>query len=510
MSKLKNYFLVLLSGILCGLCFDFEFLAGLIFVAVIPLFWVLLRPLNVKERILFPLIFGTSYLYTSLAWIYEFAKFIEFTDFQRFWIATLALVLIVLYLSVYWVIPFLIFGKNLGRNVKSVVTVACIIVFGEWLQGVPYPLAFPWVRFGNIISPFNLFIQSASLFGSLFVSFIVLLIGGFVTLFILDRKRKYAVIAAGIIAVNLIIGFSLKELPDFRRDNINPPGEEVSVLMVQGNHPGLGRFAHVNEIFDDYCRLIEENITPETDMILTPEVALDFDFYEDEEKRQKLLDICSKYGVILVQCIWVTEDDKDYNSMLCLYPDGTYSDVYSKKRLVPFTERPMFDSIIDRIFPDLMSNFGVTEGSKDTLFDTPAGLMAGIICYENIFPDIARDEAQRGANYAAFVTDDGWFGKSPALYQHKTHSVMRAVENHLGWLQCSNTGITCIIDRNGELCGESPPIQQQTVMTGSLWVRDIPTLYTKLGDYPMLIFMGLWLIYAGFLTKLRIPHLKSD
>ncbi|MDR0920339.1 MAG: apolipoprotein N-acyltransferase, partial [Oscillospiraceae bacterium] len=368
-----NLLRCLISGVLFALAFNTSFWILALF-AGIPLFQAFLQKNSVKQRLLYISAFGIPFFIISLCWLYEFSKILEFSDFQRALIITIALILIALYLTVYWAVPLIIFGGKLKENTKSVIAFSCIFVLGEWLQSLFYPLAFPWSRLANIIAPFTPFIQSASLFGSLFISLIILLFNGFSALVInnlkeqkkFNHKNRYFRCAVSVVLGNIVLGFFANIFLYNSSDNKS----ELNVLMVQGNFPGLVRWYSEDEMFKTYINLIEENITTETDLVLTPEIAIPFNFYKDTEKQQKLLDICAENDVILVLGIWTTENNYDYNSMLCLYPDGTYSDVYSKKRLVPFAERLILDDVIDKIFPTLLNNYTVTEGYKNTVFNT--------------------------------------------------------------------------------------------------------------------------------------------
>src|SRR5258708_25592964 len=65
----------------------------------------------------------------------------------------------------------------------------------------------------------------------------------------------------------------------------------------------------------------------------------------------------------------------------------------------------------------------------------PVGVL---ICYEDIFPGLARDSALAGAEVLAVLTNNGWFGEGGAAYQHATHSVLRAIETRRPVIRCGN------------------------------------------------------------------------
>jgi apolipoprotein N-acyltransferase len=72
-----------------------------------------------------------------------------------------------------------------------------------------------------------------------------------------------------------------------------------------------------------------------------------------------------------------------------------------------------------------------------------------LICYESIFPDIAREERRQGARLLVSISDDAWFGETAAPYQHAAFLVLRAVENRIWVVRAANTGISAVYDPRG-------------------------------------------------------------
>ncbi len=72
-----------------------------------------------------------------------------------------------------------------------------------------------------------------------------------------------------------------------------------------------------------------------------------------------------------------------------------------------------------------------------------------LICFEDTFPGVARDDARDDLDFFVNLTNDGWFGNSSEQWQHMANSVFRAVEDGLPLLRCANNGITCLINGRG-------------------------------------------------------------
>ena len=74
-----------------------------------------------------------------------------------------------------------------------------------------------------------------------------------------------------------------------------------------------------------------------------------------------------------------------------------------------------------------------------------------LICFEDIFPDLARGFVRNNIDFLVNITNDAWFGRSSAAYQHAQASIFRAVENRINVLRAANTGLSCFIDQKGRI-----------------------------------------------------------
>ena len=103
------------------------------------------------------------------------------------------------------------------------------------------------------------------------------------------------------------------------------------------------------------------------------------------------------------------------------------------------------------------------------------------ICYEAIFPNLVRNSVRQGAGLIANLTNDGWYMKTAAPYQHFIPNVFRAVENNRWVLRADNTGISALISPQGRVAAASP-IFVPTVISGTVVPQYAMTLYTRQGD----------------------------
>ena len=74
-----------------------------------------------------------------------------------------------------------------------------------------------------------------------------------------------------------------------------------------------------------------------------------------------------------------------------------------------------------------------------------------LICFEDVFPQLASAEVKQDTDVLVNLTNDGWFGESAAQWQQAASGLFRAVENHVPLIRCSNNGLTCWVDDRGVL-----------------------------------------------------------
>ena len=77
------------------------------------------------------------------------------------------------------------------------------------------------------------------------------------------------------------------------------------------------------------------------------------------------------------------------------------------------------------------------------------------------FPDLTRQFVDRGATFLVNITNDAWFGKTSAPFQHLSMVTLRAVENRVPIVRAANTGISALIDSSGRVKSALPASLQE-------------------------------------------------
>ena len=94
------------------------------------------------------------------------------------------------------------------------------------------------------------------------------------------------------------------------------------------------------------------------------------------------------------------------------------------------------------------------------------------------------------------VSNDSWFGKSLAPYQHLQISQIRALEFNRFLLRATNTGISAVINNNGQVIDHIPN-DVEGVISGKISINKERSIYSQYGDMSILMLLFLTLLVNG-------------
>ena len=228
-------------------------------------------------------------------------------------------------------------------------------------------------------------------------------------------------------------------------------------------------------------------IESDAELVVWPEVALPGYLFDHPEWRDTLRALATidttpiLFGVLDVD--FRTREDYDYyNAAMLTDSLGIVGgqDPYRKGHLVPIVERVPF---VDPRWFSGMKYFGAFGiGTETDPFELASGRAGVLICYESIYPQRSRGFRRNGADILINITNDAWFGRSLAPWQHHAHLILRAIETRVGIVRSANTGISGYIDplgidrgRTDLFVAAAPTYMAQTT--------DIITPYVRFGDW---------------------------
>ena len=183
-----------------------------------------------------------------------------------------------------------------------------------------------------------------------------------------------------------------------------------------------------------------------------------------------------------------------YNASFLFTPDNFHTyQRYIKKHLVPFSERIPFDDI----FP-ILNYVDLGEGDFVPGKETPVYepfKWTPFICYDAIFGDLVREAINAGSRLMVNITNDGWFGRSTAPYQHLNLVRYRAIENGMPTARLANSGISSFIDQYGHY-DMNTDIFVDAVVQRKMQLKTRDTPYQHYGDSVETALLWFFLVYV--------------
>jgi apolipoprotein N-acyltransferase len=123
------------------------------------------------------------------------------------------------------------------------------------------------------------------------------------------------------------------------------------------------------------------------------------------------------------------------------------------------------------------------------------------ICYEVVYPDLIRGFVLAGSELLTTITNDAWYGRSSAAYQHWDQASMRAIEEGRYLARAANTGISGFVDPYGRVIAKTQLFEQATVVRDIRFITD-RTIYSRIGD--LVAWLSLALTAAALLSGWRV------
>lgn len=189
-------------------------------------------------------------------------------------------------------------------------------------------------------------------------------------------------------------------------------------------------------------------------------------------------------------------DDYGFNSAFLMAADGAVRARYDKVVLVPLGERiPLVDpEWAKRHVVGMAHNFAGSEPGRFVLEDLDVSL-GPLICYEDIFPGLARLTAGQPGGVDAFVnlTNDTWFGVTAEPARHLALAQFRSVEHRVPMLRSVNSGPSALVDRAGRISATTELRAASPDTAPEFLVVDV-ALGRNTAGHPTLFARGGWLL----------------
>ena len=272
-------------------------------------------------------------------------------------------------------------------------------------------------------------------------------------------------------------------------------GTPQRVLMVQGNIPQDVKWdpAFQESTVRTYERLTRKGCRSAGTLVVWPESALPFYFQGEPAYAARVEALAAELKSCLVTGSPAYEKEGDLvrylNSAFLISRQGGVVGRSDKMHLVPFGEYVPLASLFPFV-NKLVAGIGDFSPGKGAVpLETGAGKVGVLVCFEGIFPEVARAYVRGGAGMLVNITNDAWFGRSSAPYQHLSMTVFRAVENRVPLVRAANTGISSVIDSKGHIRGMTPLFEEAT-LSAEVRQGSGSTFYNRHGDLFALLTLG--------------------
>lgn len=363
------------------------------------------------------------------------------------------------------------------------------------------PIGFPWGDLAVSQWKFLPILQSASLFGSLFITFLILMFNTLI--FYALRNKSWKPALTGILMVGLFAAFGMIRMQ-------KPlPHSKITVSVLQTNDLQSIKWGgeSLPAVLSEMDTLVQSASKEKSDFVLFPETAIP-GYLNDDPKLQQLV---LSWGAQLQKPMTVGTfgrlEGQPQNEIELAFPDGSRPVHYDKIKLVPFGEYlPLFFKPLRGHWRALDPIVDLKPGETFTVFTLPQARFSTMICFESMFGWIGRRFVLNGSELLTVATNDAWFFGTLAQEHHAAMSILRGIETGRSVIQAGNTGISLFSDPYGRILAWEDP-NRSAVLTASVPLVDSWTLYDRIGDlFPYLCIA----LSAGLLVFKRKKILKEN
>jgi apolipoprotein N-acyltransferase len=402
-------------------------------------------------------------------------------------VAVLVAALLIAYLALYPALFSLTLGHAIRRQGVGALWLApWIWVATEWARSTLFG-GFPWVVLGASQAAVLPVAQVASIAGVYGLSTLVAFVSTAAATLALNRRTSSRVgVATVALVMIVVVGAGAFRVVDGR---LTRTGPVLRVGLVQGGVEQEVKWnpAYRDVILNRHLTLSRRVIGRGVGLVIWPESSTPFFFDAEPALADPVRHLAAGSRTPFLIGTDELEAGRDgapnriYNTALLVGPDGRSRTAYRKMRLVPFGEFVPLKQVLFFVGPLVESISDFSAGDEPVVFDLDGRRLSVAICYESIYPDLARAFVERGSQMLVTITNDAWFGRSSAAYQHFDLGAMRAIEQGRYVVRAANTGISGVVDPYGRVVSRTA-LFEQTVAAVDVRLLDYRTIYSRIGD----------------------------
>ena len=448
---------ILLTNVLAWIAFAPWNVAEAAYCFALPLLFCLLRCQTLKSALAISSISSFLFWFFTLFWLRHvtWGGLILLACY-------LSLFSIIWWLAAWWSLPRLLTTKS-GKRLLGLLGLAALWALLEYSRGVLFT-GFPWLPLAASQAFRPTALQSIAFTGYYGLSFVLIFfnLGLFSALYnwkdfnrekrVIWWPKQELAVAIGLILLNFSLVFTV---PYFEKDS----EELFTAGIVQPYIPQNLKWSP-DAAERNLAILMEETSKAHSlgvDVVLWPESATPYPLWRNGKIRNWVAEYVRSTQLPLLMGNMAVEGQDWYNVIGAI--DGKvqnleFTPYYAKRRLVPFGEYvpgKRWFPFIDQWVP--IGEFTPGNDPKGILINIRGKeyKVGGLVCYEDIFPQLARSTARAGIDLFFVATNNAWYGEEAGAYQHAAHSILRAVETRRTVLRCGNGGWSGWIDPYGRV-----------------------------------------------------------
>ena len=485
------------------------------------------------------------------AWVYPAAAFVAWNAATTFWVCNATVgggIFAVLANAAQMLLVWLLF-RLARRKMQGVLPY--LFLAAMWIawerRYFAVDISWPWLTLGGAFAQSIRSVQwyeyTGTLGGSLWIWAANLGIYGLIVAVSDGLWQRWNGLARGCASVGIVLVIAGPLVASKLIWNAVDPqaGETVDVVIGQPNFDPYQKFTSMSQaeqtgiLLDEFGRSLEGRaagpvllLAPETftgDLVLgrpgeSPTVQRIRSFLGGHPGAEMLFgastyDISETHAAptILARPYgdgWIVA----HNSAVMARPEGPL-EVYHKSKLVVGTELTPYPRIFVPMDNWLSEKMGVSglmgrcvgQDGVSLLHFGPARTPLGCaVCYESVYGEYCTEYVKAGAQAMTIITNDAWWGDTPGYRQHLSYACLRAVELRRDIARCGNTGISCFIDRRGEIVSQTGWWTRGT-LAGEVHLSTEQTAFVRHGDIVGRVCTLVFLLLAAMLVvRLFLPR----
>jgi len=510
LRKTRIYYqisLPVISGILLILSFPKFGRGWVAWIALVPILYALKNTQHLSKAFSIGFITGFTCHIGILYWItYVVVRYGNLP----YYLGISTMLLLAIYLSLYTAI----FASGAyyfrGKGIPTIFSVPVLWTVLEYIKSHLFT-GFPWENLAYSQYSYLPLIQITDIISIYGVSFIIVMINviicNVVTMTKFTKKQVMGEVIVGCFIILIVFTYGILRI--HYMEDLLTSAKHIHISVIQGNIEQDIKWNRQfqQETISIYKKLSLAKPVSKSQLIVWPETATPFYFQEKDFMHECVLDIAKKSGS------WLLLGSPSYlkdqgglsfmNSAFLLAPDGNIRGKYDKVHLVPYGEYVPLRQFFPFMNKLVVGVGDFTAGEGFYPLSMEKHKLGVLICYEGIFPEIARSYKNAGADLLINITNDAWYGRTSAPYQHLSMTIFRAIENRSYLIRAANTGISAIIDPMGNILNSTKLFEEASLNETVKFINE-KSFYILYGD----VFVYVCII--AVLSFIIIPKRRNE